>query len=115
MRTRIRNLLQGTPKRVTLKNSKIVDNRIAVCVSEAATIRTGQEVFLVTPSKKRTRYNKIKNLKDVIVRAKVEAIDGNEVVLSSVPEYATVVEANGVINNCIKADAPIYVEAIEKW
>jgi len=100
---------------VHLNNANITGNNIVVNVSPNS-IKKGQEIFVVAPSRRpRTLYKTIRSMKEVIVRAKVEAINGNSMVLSSVPENKTVVEAKPIIDSCLKKSVPVYVESIERW
>lgn len=98
-----------------LENVNVSGNNIIINVSDNKTIKKGQEVFVVTPSVPRTQFNRIKRMNDVIVRAKVEAVEGNSLTLSSVPENITVVAAEPSITGFIKKSVPVYVEGIEKW
>lgn len=99
----------------SLHKGIVAESNIVISVSDNMTIKRGQEIFIVTPSVPKTQFNRIKRMNDVIVRAKVETVDGNLLTLSSVPESRTVVEAKPIIDRCIKRGAPVYVEGIEKW
>lgn len=111
----VKNLKKKEKSNAILKNAHVSGNNIIIKVSDNKKIKKGQEVFVVTPSVPKTQFNRIKKMNDVIVRAKVEAVDGNSLTLSSLPEGTTVVAAEPSITSCIKKSLPVYVEGIEKW
>lgn len=111
----VKSLKKQEISKPILKNVNISGNNIIVSVSDNKKIKKGQEVFVVTPSEPKTQFNRIKKMNDIIVRAKVEAVDGNSLILSSLPEGTTVVAAAPSIRGCIRKSLPVYVESIEKW
>lgn len=112
---RLRSAKKAKIINIYLKNVNVCGNNIIVNVSDNKTIKKGQEVFVVTPSVPQTQFNRIKKMNDIIVRARVEAIEGNSLTLSSLPEGITVVAAEPSIARCINESVPVYVEGIEKW
>lgn len=110
-----RNLKKRKKTDTFLKSVNVSGNNIIINVSDNKSIKRGQEVFVVTPSVPKTQFNRIKRMNDVIVRAKVEAVEGNSLTLSSVPENISVIAAEPSITGFIKKSIPVYVKGIEKW
>ncbi len=111
----IRNLKKKEKTNALLEKVNVCGNNIVINVSDNKNIRKGQEVFVVTPSVPKTQFNRIKKMNNIILRARVEAIEGNSLTLSSLPEGITVVAAEPSIAGCINKSVPVYVEGIEKW
>lgn len=95
---------------ITVKNVTVNDDKLIIEVSNSETIIRGKEIFLVTPSKPKTQFNRIGKINDVIVRAKVEIIQGKTITLSSLQDK-TATEAESFIKNC----SSVFVKTIEKW
>lgn len=111
----LRNLKRKKESDAFLYGVNVSGKNIVISVSDNKAIKKGQEVFIVSPSKQKTQFNRIKKTNDVIVRAKVVTINGNSLTLCSVPENISVVAAEPSITKCISKSIPVYVKGIEEW